>query len=46
MGQMKNAYKISVRNPENKKPLGRLRYKWENNIKMDLKDVRMWTGFI
>jgi hypothetical protein len=26
-------------NPEGKKPLGRYRRKWENNIKMDLTDI-------
>ena len=32
--------------PEGKKPLGRLRHKWEDNIKMDLEEVGwgMWTG--
>jgi hypothetical protein len=32
-----NAYKISVRKPEGKKPLGRPRHRWKDNIKMDLK---------
>jgi hypothetical protein len=27
--------------PEGKKPLGRLRHRWENNIKMDLQKVGM-----
>jgi hypothetical protein len=28
-----------VENPERKRPLGRLRRRWEDNIKMDLKKV-------
>jgi hypothetical protein len=35
----KGAYKVSVRKPERKKPLGRPRPRRENNIKMDLQDV-------
>jgi hypothetical protein len=37
MGEMKNAYKISVRKPEGKKPLRRSRHRWEDNMIMDLK---------
>jgi hypothetical protein len=33
MGAMKNAYHISARKPEEKRPLGRSRYRWKNNIK-------------
>jgi hypothetical protein len=43
---MRNSYKILVGKPEEKMPLGRLRHRWEVNIKMDLKYiVTMWTGF-
>jgi hypothetical protein len=43
MGDMRNAYKISVRKPEGKNSFRRLRHRWEDNIKMDLKKegVRM-----
>jgi hypothetical protein len=37
MGEMKNAYSISVRKLEGKRPLGRHTHRWENNIKMVLK---------
>jgi hypothetical protein len=37
MGEMSNAYKILVRKPEQKKPLGRQRRRWENKIRMDLR---------
>jgi hypothetical protein len=32
---------IVVGKPEGKRPLGRLAHRLENNIKMDLKDIRM-----
>jgi hypothetical protein len=32
---MRNKYEILVGNPEGKKPLGRPRRRWEDNIKMD-----------
>jgi hypothetical protein len=41
MGEMRNAYKISVRKPEGKRTLRRPRHRWEDNIKMDLRE----TGF-
>jgi hypothetical protein len=33
----KSAYRILVGKLEGRKPLGRPRYKWEDNIKMDLR---------
>jgi len=39
MGEMRNAYKISVRKPEGKKQLGRSKCKWKDNIKMDLREA-------
>jgi hypothetical protein len=33
---MRNAYKILVRKPEGKRPLGRPRLRWEDNIEVDL----------
>jgi len=38
-GEMRNAYKIFVGNPEGKRPLGRLERLWEDNIGMDLGEV-------
>jgi hypothetical protein len=38
-GEMRNAYKILVGKPEWKRPLGRPRRRWENNIIMDLKEI-------
>jgi hypothetical protein len=39
MGEKKNAYRILVGNPEGKRPLGRTRSRWVNNIKMDLREI-------
>jgi len=33
-----------VGRPEGKRPLGRPRRRWEDNIKLDLQDVGVWTG--
>jgi hypothetical protein len=41
MGQVRNAYKILVGNPEVKRLLGRLGHRWEDSIKMDLRE-RLW----
>jgi hypothetical protein len=38
-GKRINAYKILVRKPEGRRPLGTLRHKWEHSIKMDLREV-------
>ena len=35
----RNAYRVLVGKPEGKRPLERLRHRWEDNIKMDLKEV-------
>jgi hypothetical protein len=37
--EMKNAYNILVRNPEGKRPLGRSRHRWEDNIRLDLREI-------
>ncbi|KAJ4441769.1 hypothetical protein ANN_11627 [Periplaneta americana] len=39
MGEPRNAYRVLVGRPERKRPLGRLRRRWEDNIKMDLRQV-------
>jgi hypothetical protein len=43
MGAKRNAYRILVGKPEGKRPLGRPRYRWEDNIKMDLRGIG-WGG--
>jgi len=39
MGEMRSVYKILVGKPEGKRPLGRPRRRWEDNIKIDLQEV-------
>jgi len=43
-----NPYKMFVARSEGKRPLGRFRRRWEDNIRMDLSEVgwSVWTGFI
>jgi hypothetical protein len=39
MGECRGAYRILVGRPEGRRPLGRPKLRWEDNIKMDLQDV-------
>ena len=39
MGERRGVYRVLVGKPEVKRPLGRLRHRWEDNIKMDLQEV-------
>jgi hypothetical protein len=41
MGEVRGGYNILVGRPEGRRPLGRPRRRWEDNIKMDLRE----TGF-
>jgi hypothetical protein len=41
--EKRNAYRILVGNPEGKRPLGRPRHTWVDNIKMDLREIG-WNG--
>jgi hypothetical protein len=43
MGEKRNTYRILVGKPEGKKPLGRPRHRWVNNITMDLREIG-WDG--
>ena len=46
MGERRGVYRGLVGKPEGKRPLGRPRLRWEDNIKMDLQEVDMgvWNG--
>jgi hypothetical protein len=44
MGEKRNAYRILVGNPEGKRPLGRPRRSWVDNIKIDLREIRWMVG--
>jgi hypothetical protein len=39
MGEKRNAYRLLVGKPEGKRPLGRPRRRWGDNIRMDLGEV-------
>jgi hypothetical protein len=43
MGETRNAYRILVGKPEGKRPPGRPRRRWVDNIKMDLREIG-WAG--
>jgi hypothetical protein len=43
MGEKRNAYRILVGMPEGKRPLGRQRRRWVDNIKLDLREI-VWDG--
>jgi hypothetical protein len=42
-GKKRNAYRLLVGKPEGKRPLGRLRRRWVDNIKMDVLETG-WGG--
>jgi hypothetical protein len=39
MGEGRDMYRVLVGKPEGKRPLGRPRRRWEDNIKMDLQEM-------
>jgi hypothetical protein len=43
LGGKRHAYRILVGKPEGKRPLGRPRRTWVDNIKMDLREIE-WDG--
>jgi hypothetical protein len=43
MGETRNSYRILVGKPEGKRPLGRPRRRWVDNIKMDFGEIG-WDG--
>jgi hypothetical protein len=50
MGEVRGAYNILVGRPEGRRPLGRPRRRWEENIKIDLREIGFgdvdWIVFI
>jgi hypothetical protein len=48
MGEKRNVYRLLVGKPEGKRPLGRPRRGWIDNIKMDILEIRLsvvdWIG--
>jgi hypothetical protein len=50
MGEERGVYKVLVGKPEGKRPLGRPRRRWEDNIRMNLQEVGCggmdWIGLV
>jgi hypothetical protein len=44
MGKDRSVYRVLVGKPEGKRPLGRPRRRWEDNIKMDLQEIGVGCG--
>jgi hypothetical protein len=47
MGEDRKVYKVLVGKPEGKRPLGRPRCRWEDGIRMELRETGLgvWIGF-
>jgi hypothetical protein len=47
MGERRNVYRVLVAKLEGKRPLGRPRRRWEEGIKMNLREIGWgeWSGF-
>jgi hypothetical protein len=47
MGEERKLYKVLVGKPEEKRPLGKPRRRWEDEIRMDLREIGLgvWIGF-
>jgi hypothetical protein len=46
MGEGRNLYRILVGKPDRKRPLGRPRCRWEDGLKMDLREIGWgFSGF-
>jgi hypothetical protein len=43
MGAKRNAYRMQVGKPERKRSLGKPRHSWENNVKLNLREMG-WGG--
>jgi hypothetical protein len=44
MGEERKLYKVLVGKSEGKRPLRRLRHRWEDGIKMDFEEIGMGWG--
>jgi hypothetical protein len=45
MGEDRGVHRVLVGKPEGKRPLGRPRRRWEDNIKMDIQEIGGGHGF-
>jgi hypothetical protein len=46
MGKERSSYRLLVGKPEGWRSLGSLRYKWNDNIKIEKQDGVVWNGLI
>jgi hypothetical protein len=47
MGEGRGVYRVLVGRPEGKRPLGRPRRRWEDNIKLELREIGIdWANLI
>jgi len=46
MGERRDFYRVLVRKPEGKSPRGRPRRRWEDNIKIDIQEVRTVSSWL
>jgi hypothetical protein len=47
MGEGRGVYRVLVGRPERKRPLGRPRCRWEDNIKLDLREIGIdWANWV
>jgi hypothetical protein len=44
MGEERKVYKVLVGKPRGKRPLGRPRYRWEDGVRMDLREIGLGGG--
>jgi hypothetical protein len=42
MGEERKLYKVLVGKPKGKRPLGRPRRRWEDGVRMDLREIGVW----
>jgi hypothetical protein len=45
MGEGRGVYRVLVGRPEEKRPLGRPRRRWEDNIRMDLRETGIYVAY-
>jgi len=46
MGESRGVYTCFVGKPEGKRPFGRPRHRWQDNIKMHLQELEAWIGSV
>jgi hypothetical protein len=45
LGEGRGVYRVLVGKTVGRRPLGRPRHRWEDNIRIDLREVGVWTGW-